>query len=154
LRQNKTFINIGINTSDNDLFTFASKEANALRTLAPVIVISSPVVSILSNPVNTGITVDAQTGNKILTTAELKFEGAQSKNIFFVVKDLPKNGYLVIGGKPVRLEGVRFSQEQLEKGAVRYLYSGTGSTDSFDLEGQDFQGGFYSDILTVNVAIQ
>src|SRR5690606_35847631 len=158
VRQNKTFINVGINTADNDLFTFASKEYSTssipVGTRAPIIILTSPVASILSNPVNAGITVDRQSGNKILTTSELKFEGAESKNIFFVVKDLPQMGYLVVGGRPVLQEGVRFSQEQIEKGAVRYLHSGEGNIDSFSLEGQDFQGGFYDDVLTVNVTIQ
>lgn len=159
LRENKTFINIGINTADNDLFHFASKEytesANPVAgSHAPHIILSSPVPSILSNPVNTGIAVDRQSGNKILTTSELKFDGTASKNIFFVVTALPQNGYLVVNGRPILREGVRFSQEQIEKGAVRYLHNGEGNNDSFSVEGQDFQGGFYDDVLMVNVTIQ
>jgi len=156
LNQNKGFINIGINTTDNDLYTFASREAkdskNVVGGLSPFIVITSPVPSILENPTNTGIVVDGATGNKKISTGELKFEGAKSNNIFFILKDVPQNGYLVVGGRPLQT-GSRFSQEQLEKGAVRYLYAGTGNTDSFSLEGQDFQGGFYHDVLTVNVTI-
>jgi uncharacterized surface protein with fasciclin (FAS1) repeats len=157
LAAGKTFINIGINTDDADLFTFGSKEltntAGQAGVYSPYIMLSPPEVTILKNPINTEIIVDAKKGNKNLLTSELKFEGTSSKNIFFILKDLPVNGYLVINGKPVIL-GSRFSQEQIEKGAVKYLYKGTGNSDSFTLEAQDYKGGYYHEVLTVNLQIQ
>ncbi|WP_304064420.1 DUF7594 domain-containing protein [Pedobacter glucosidilyticus] len=153
INSNKTFINIGIFTPNTPLYYFATKEAPANRR--PYMLIKSVAQTVLRDLLNTGLTVNANTGYKILTIQDLKLEGTTDKNIFYNIKTLPTNGILVINGIPAKEAGKSsFSQELMRKGGVKYLYTGTGNTDTFELEASDFQNGFYPDIINVNVSIQ
>jgi hypothetical protein len=150
LQASKPFINIGISTRSSPLFGITTREVAPNRT--PYIVLTSSPVSILTNPINTGITVSRSSGVSKISNKELQFQGTAPQNIFYTIASLPANGFLTINSLPVAI-GTTFTQEQVNKGVVKYLFNGNGSTDSFTLEAKDFQGGFYSSILTVPVQI-
>ncbi|KQS36774.1 DNRLRE domain-containing protein [Pedobacter sp. Leaf194] len=151
IQTNKTFINLGVSTRSTPLSVITTKELAANR--GAYIVLTSSPVTILKNPVNTGIDVDSKFGSKKITTAELKFEGTESKNVIYTITSLPANGFLAISGIPAAV-GSSFTQEQIEKGAIKYLFNGTGNTDVFSLEAKDFQGGFYASLINVNVQVK
>lgn len=155
LNNNETFINIGINSAINALFSFTTKETLDANLLSgkyrAYLVLMQPALTVLINPVNTGLIVDLKKGYKKVTTAELKFSGTTSNNITYNITLQPQNGFLVVNG----LIRNSFTQAQMEKGAVKYLYSGTtAGTDSFTVSGKDNKNGTFPTPQVVNIQIQ
>lgn len=152
LSQGKTFVNIG-GAVVPDLNThFRSKEfsGGAFRSR---LILSSPPVSIISPAANNPIEVQVSNPVKVLSLNELRFQGTADKNISYTLTQAPQNGFLVLNGIPL-LVNASFTQEQIAKGVVKYLYNGTApSTDTAILEARDFQGGIYNQLvnLTFNI---
>lgn len=153
LSNNEPFINLGIETTANAIAGFYSKEYDSAR-FAPFIVITSPPKSVITSvKVNNPIKVNGQSGYKVLSLSDIVSTGTENKNIIYVVKQLPTNGYLVFYGIPLKLNAT-FTQADLANGAIKYLYNGTGNGDQAELQAKDFQGGYYPDLLNVNFQIQ
>lgn len=115
--------------------------------------ISSPPATILTFGNATPLNVTAKDGFAKLTTTQLKMNGAEDKNISYIVNKLPANGYLVKYGIPLPVNA-SFSQADLLTGSIRYLYSGTGNADEIILEAKDNNGGFYNTPIKIAVNIQ
>ncbi|WP_198342246.1 CBM96 family carbohydrate-binding protein [Pedobacter psychrophilus] len=149
------YINLGINTAVNALFQFATKETRdsnlILGGYKAFLVLTPPASTLLVNPVNTGLSVDLVKGYKKITISELSFGGTTNNNITYTITSKPQNGFLVVNG----LVSPSFTQAQIEKGAVKYLYSGTAAgTDSFTVVAKDFKNGTFPTPQVVNIQIQ
>ncbi len=156
LADGKTFINLGLNTSDNALFQFQSKEAldtdGQPGKYSAYIVLTPEQITVLVNPVNTGLVVDAKKGYKKISTSELSFSGTEDRNVIYNLTASPTNGFLVIDGKA---NVTKFTQAQMKRGAVKYLYSGEGAgSDSFSVKATDSEGNAFATDQIVNVQIQ
>lgn len=152
LTQGKTFVNIGGAVVQDLNSHFRSKEfsGGAFRSR---LILSSPPVSIISPAANNPLEVQVSNPVKVLSLNDLKFQGTADKNISYTLTQVPQNGFLVLNGIPL-LVNSSFTQEQIAKGAVKYLYNGISpSTDALTLEARDFQGGIYNQLvnLTINI---
>ncbi len=153
LTQGKTFVNIGGAIVENQNINFRSKEFNGGLFKSRVI-LSSPPVSIITPSANNPITVQVSNPIKALSLNNLKFSGTADKNISYTLTQAPQNGFLVLNGIPLGVNS-SFTQEQVAKGVVKYLYKGTSpSTDALTLEARDFQGGIYNSLVNLTVNIQ
>lgn len=152
LTDNLTFLNIGLNSAQANRLRFQSKQTSNVSQ-RPYLLLKSAAVTLLTSPTNTGITLVKAEGIKSISSTELNMQGTTPNNIFYTLTTLPANGFVVVGGLPLTL-GSMFSQEQVNRGLVKYLFAGTGTADSFKLEASDFQNGFYPTLLDVNVTFQ
>lgn len=157
LANNDLFINLGVNTAVNASFYFATKEAvdslGVIGGYKPYLVLTPPSSTLLTDLVNNGITVSLAKGYHKISVNDLSFSGTTSNNVVYSIadSDLPNNGFLVVNG----FKSSQFTQAQIEKGSVKYLYNGDGpGSDSFTLTAKDFNGGSYPDPIVVNVTIQ
>jgi hypothetical protein len=153
LSQNKTFMNIGGGVVENQNINFRSKEFSGGEFRSRVILSSAPV-SIITPSANTPIVVQISNPIKALSLNNLKFTGTDDKNISFTLTQAPQKGFLVLNGIPLNVNS-SFTQEQVAKGVVKYLYNGTSpSTDTFRLEARDFQGGISNNFVNMTINIQ
>lgn len=156
LAGNKTFINIGLNCTANALFQILTKEtldANLLPNKYRAFLVLTPEqITVLVNPINTGLTVDLKNGYKKITTNELRFSGTDNRNITYTLTSKPTQGYVVVEGKS---NITIFTQAQIEAGAVKYLYAGNSAgTDSFTVTAKDSEGNSFPNPQIVNITIQ
>ncbi|MFN0292409.1 CBM96 family carbohydrate-binding protein [Pedobacter helvus] len=149
---NKTFLNILMNHNNDNFVRIYPREFSAGNFKA-YLSISSPPATILTFGNATPLNVIAKDGFAKLTTKQLKMNGADDKNISYIVNKLPTNGYFVKYGIPLPVNG-SFSQADLTAGAIKYLYSGTGNADEIILEAKDNNGGFYNTPIKITVNIQ
>jgi hypothetical protein len=149
----KTFVNIG-GAVVPDLNThFRSKEFSG-GAFSSRLILSSPPVSLIRPTVNTPINVQLSNLIKAISLNELRFTGTANKNISFTLTATPQKGFLVLNGIPLTVNS-SFTQEQVAKGVVKYLYNGSSpSTDAFTLEARDFQGGIFNNLINMTVNIQ
>ncbi|MFN0254047.1 CBM96 family carbohydrate-binding protein [Pedobacter ureilyticus] len=149
---NKTFLNILMNHNNDNFVKIYPREFDSGKYKA-YLSISSPPATILTFGNATPLNVNAKDGFAKLTTTQLKMNGANDKNISYIVNKLPANGYLVKYGIPLPVNA-SFSQADLVTGSIRYLYSGTGNADEIILEAKDNNGGFYNTPIKIAVNIQ
>lgn len=149
---NKTFLNILMNHNNDNFVKIYPREFDSGNFKA-YLSISSPPATILTFGNVAALNVSAKDGFAKLTTTQLKMNGAEDKNISYIVNKLPTNGYLVKYGIPLPLNG-SFSQTDLVNGSIKYLYSGTGNVDEITVEAKDNNGGYYSTPLKITVNIQ
>lgn len=153
LAQGETFVNIGGGIVENTNINFRSKEFSG-GDFKSRIVLSSPPVCIITPSANQPINVQVSNPIKALSLNELKFTGTADRNISYTLTQAPQKGFLILNGIPLAVNA-SFSQAQLAKGVVKYLYNGTSpSTDTFTLEARDFQGGIYDNPVNMTVNIQ
>jgi hypothetical protein len=153
LAQNKTFVNIGGGVVEDQNINFRSKEFNG-GIFGSRIILSSPPVSVITSSVNNPIIVQVSNPIKTISLTELKFVGTADKNISFTLTTLPQKGFLILNGIPLAVNS-SFTQAQLAKGVVKYLYNGTSpSTDAFTLEARDFQGGIFDNLVNMTINIR
>jgi hypothetical protein len=153
LANGKTFMNIGASITEDQTIGFRTKEFEGGRFRARII-INSPPVTIISPANNNPLDVELSKKVKALTLNELQFTGTANKNITYTLTKLPQNGFIVINGLPASVNS-SFTQEQITKGVVKYLFAGTtAATDSFAVEAKDFQGGIYNDIVNLAINIR
>lgn len=74
-------------------------------------------------------------------------------NIIYVLINIPAQGTLTRYGLPMIKYG-QFTQAELAAGAIKYVHNGNGGSDSFKLKVQDYIGGAYPDLITMNVTVQ
>jgi hypothetical protein len=152
LSQGKTFMNIGASIVADQTVGFRTKEFDSGKFKSRLI-LTSPPVSIISPEIVTAIAVPLDSKIKTITLDELKFKGTVDKNISYTIQSLPQKGFLVLNGLPLTVNA-SFTQEQIAKGVLKYLYNGTSATtDTFSVEAKDFQGGIYNTIVNMTVNI-
>lgn len=149
---NKTFLNILMNHNNDNFVKIYPREFDSGKFKA-YLSISSPPATILTFGNATALSVSSKDGFAKLTTTTLKMNGADDKNISYIVNKVPANGYLVKYGIPLALNG-SFSQSDLVNGSVKYLHAGTGNTDEIIVEAKDNNGGYYATPIKITVNIQ
>lgn len=149
---NKTFLNILMNHNNDNFVKVYPREFSAGRYKA-YLSLSSPPPTILSFGSLAPLNVDRSFGIAKLTTGELKMTGTADKNISYILTKVPENGYLVKYGIPLPVNA-SFTQSDLVNGSVKYLFKGTGSTDDFEVEAKDNNGGYYDSPLKIDIHIQ
>lgn len=148
---NTSFVNIFLKHNVDNFIKVRPREYLA-GAFASYIAITSPPQTILSLGTVSTLTVSAVSQISTLTTDNLKMTGTADKNIIYTVTQVPTNGYLVKYGIPLALNA-SFSQSDITKGAIKYLYGGTGGTDKIVFQARDNNGGYYSPDLSLNVLI-
>ncbi|MNK17579.1 Fasciclin domain protein [compost metagenome] len=149
---NKTFLNILMNHNNDNFVRIYPREFNG-GIYKAYLSISSPPPTILTFGNATALNVASKDGFAKLTTTQLKMNGADDKNISYIVNKIPTNGYLVKYGIPLPVNG-SFSQADLVAGSIKYLHSGTGNADEIILEAKDNNGGYYNTPIKITVNIQ
>lgn len=152
LKTAKPFINLGINQHTGSNLKIRPREYQAGRWGAYIVLTSAPP-TILTAGNNKGITVSPAKGFYTLTTEDLSLNGTSSNNVIYKVEKPSVNGYFVKYGIPLKETG-EFSQADIEKGGIKYVYGGQGTTDQMILEPRDHQGGYYPSLINVNVEIR
>jgi len=145
----KDFVNILMNHNNDNFVRIYPKEFSS-GAYKSFISLSSPPASILNIENLNSLVVDASSGVGILNTEVLKMKGTVDKNITYVVSKMPEKGYFVKYGIPLSVNA-SFSQTDVVNGAIRYLYSGAGKTDEFEVEAKDHNGGYYETPLKIQV---
>lgn len=151
LKTAKTFLNLGISHNSASNLKIRPREYMAGKFGAYVLLASAPA-TILTAGNNKVLTVSPAKGFYNVTLNDLSLNGTGSNNIIYKVEKPPVNGYFVKYGIPLNEAG-EFSQADIERGGIKYVYSGQGTTDSIILEPRDHQGGYYPTLVTVNVEI-
>ncbi|WP_113661490.1 CBM96 family carbohydrate-binding protein [Pedobacter nanyangensis] len=149
---NKTFLNILMNHNNDNFVKIYPREFDSGKFKA-YLSISSPPATILTFGNAAALNVSAKDGFAKLSTTQLKMNGADDKNISYIINQIPTNGYLVKYGIPLPVNA-SFSQTDLVNGSIKYLYSGSGNTDEIIVEAKDNNGGFYNTPLKITVNIQ
>ncbi|SOD13308.1 DUF7594 domain-containing protein [Pedobacter xixiisoli] len=149
---NKTFLNILMNHNNDNFVRIYPREFNG-GIYKAYLSISSPPATILTFGNATPLSVVAKDGFAKLTTTQLKMNGADDKNISYIINKIPTNGYLVKYGIPLPVNA-SFSQADLVAGSIKYLHSGTGNTDEIIVEAKDNNGGYYNTPIKITVNIQ
>ncbi|MBK0383578.1 DNRLRE domain-containing protein [Pedobacter sp. SD-b] len=153
INQNKTFINLGAFGGTSDLIGIRPKEVSSGKNKSYIVLTGTPP-SILTKVNNNKINIDVKLGFKTIALDELSFSGASNKNIIYIIKTLPANGFITKNDIPLDVNN-SFKQDDIQRGLIKYLYTGNvAGTDSFTLEVKDFQGGYFSPIITVPIQIQ
>lgn len=153
LEQGKQFINIGAYTTADNALSVRSKEFDNGKFKARIIMYS-PAQSILTLANNHPIGVSKHKKIRVLTLEDLMFTGTDDKNISYTLTTLPERGFIVINGLPTTINS-SFTQEQLRKGAVRYLLGDDATDiDNFNVEIRDYQGGIYATPINLQVVVQ
>lgn len=146
------FINVLLNHNVNNFIRLRPREYLSGLYQSYITISSSPVTKLTlgaSNP----LLVNASTGIATLTVANLQMNGVADKDIIYTMKQVPANGYLVKYGIPIA-NNAEFSQADITRGVIKYLYSGAGATDQITLEARDNNGGYYLPSLVLNVTIK
>ncbi|MBD1422809.1 DNRLRE domain-containing protein [Sphingobacterium chuzhouense] len=102
----------------------------------------------------------SQQGAKVIEPQNLSMKASGSavynytdNNIIYVLMDVPTNGTVTRYGLPIR-KFSEFTQEELKKGAIRYVHNGGSSSDVMTFKVKDYIGGVYTDIIGLPVTIQ
>lgn len=145
-------IGFRLRTTLDGNYSFRPKEYQG-GAYASYLTVSSPPETILTPGNNNTITVDAHSGAAVITPENVSMQGTADKNITYIVQSLPQNGYLVAYGLPLA-KGSAFSQDDMAKGGIKYLYKGSGGNDQMTLQAKDYQGGYYPDSIIVKFQAQ
>lgn len=149
---NGTFINVFLRHNVDNFIKVRPREFSA-GLYSAYLMISSPPKTVLKLGQVSALTVSSTEQIAPLTLANLKMDGTTDNNITYTVKQIPTAGFLVKYGIPLAANA-SFSQSDIAKGAIKYLYGGTGSTDKIVFEARDHNGGYFEGNLNLDVAIQ
>src|SRR5690606_29208479 len=152
--KNEDFVNIGVwNKSSPNVYFGHLGHTNAATNKSYILFESTPETIITNVTINT-VNVNSEDFFKIIDKTNLLSTGTSDKNIFYFLSEEPQKGVIIVNGRPLKKRG-SFTQEQLRQGVVKYLRGGEiqNTTDQIVLEVQDFQGGFYPDIITLPIQI-
>ncbi|WP_169303339.1 CBM96 family carbohydrate-binding protein [Pedobacter cryophilus] len=148
----KSFINVLMNHNTDNFVKIYPREFSSGKYKS-YLTITSPPKSILTIINLNTVNANGVTGITVLNGNQLKMGGTDDKNITYNITKIPSNGFLVKYGIPLSLNS-SFSQTDLDKGAIKYLYAGTGTADELELEAKDQNGGYYAGSLKLNFNIQ
>lgn len=148
---NASFVNIFLSHNVDNFIKLRPKEYQS-GAFASYIAVSSPPQTILTPGAITPLTVSAAGKSANLTTDNLKMNGTTDNNVIYTITQIPTNGYIVKYGIPLALNA-SFSQADITKGAIKYLYNGTGNTDKIVFQARDNNGGYYASDLSLDVQI-
>lgn len=147
----KSFINIFLEHNVDNFIKLRPREFSGGQYQSYITVTSPPQTILNLGNLNTW-TLKAGEGIYKLTSNELQMTGTEDKNITYTLKQKPENGYLVKYGIPLE-NNAAFSQADIVKGAIKYLYKGSGSADQALLEVRDHNGGYYGSDLNLQIVI-
>jgi len=149
---NETFINVFLKHNVDNFIKVRPREfSNGLYS--SYITISSPPQTVLTLGKVSVLNVSALEQIAPLTLANLKMEGTTDHNITYSVKQVPTAGFLVKYGIPLAANA-SFSQADIAKGAIKYLYGGSGNTDKIIFEARDHNGGYFKSDISLDIAIK
>lgn len=146
-----SFLNIFLSHNVDNFIKLRPREYQS-GAFASYISVTSPPQTILTQGTIAPLTVNAAAKSAALTLSNIKMNGTTDNNVIYTVTQLPANGYLVKYGIPLAVNA-SFSQADIAKGAIKYLYAGTGSTDKIVFQARDNNGGYYASDLTLDVQI-
>lgn len=149
---NQTFINVFLKHNVDNFIKLRPREFSE-GAFSSYLSISSPPKTLLKLGLVNVLNVSALEQIAPLTLANLKMEGTIDNNITYTVKQVPTAGFLVKYGIPLAANA-SFSQADIAKGAIKYLYGGLGSTDKIVFEARDHNGGYFESELSLDVAIK
>jgi len=151
---NQDFVNIGVwSQSSPNVYFGHLGHANAANNKSYILFESTPETIITNVTVN-AVNISSADFFKVIDKTNLQGTGASDKNISYFLSEDTQKGVVLVNGRPLRKRG-SFTQEQLRQGVVKYLRNldVQHATDEIILEVQDFQGGFYPEIITLPVQI-
>ncbi|WP_432713809.1 DUF7594 domain-containing protein [Pedobacter sp.] len=146
-----SFINVFLRHNVDNFIKLRPREFSS-GLYASYIMLTSPPLTLLTLGQVSTLKVSAQEGITSLSLDNLKMDGDADKNITYTVKQGPEAGYLVKYGIPLAANA-SFSQADLAKGAIKYLYGGTGSADRIVFQARDHNGGYFESDLNLDIAI-
>ena len=150
---NKTFMNVVLNHNVDNFIRIRPKEFSS-GLYRSYISVTSPPPTILTAGNLSPVVVSAASGIKVLGLDNLKMNGTADKNVYYTVTQVPAKGYLIRYGVPLAVNA-GFSQADVAKGAVKFLYNGTSTgADRVVLEARDNNGGYYPTLLNLGIEIQ
>lgn len=149
---NGTFINVFLRHNVDNFIKLRPREFSD-GLYASYIMLSSPPQTLLKLGQVSVLNVAAAKQIVPLSLANLKMDGTVDKNITYTVKQVPTAGFLVKYGIPLAANA-SFSQADVAKGAIKYLYNGIGTTDQIIFEARDQNGGYFESPLKLDIAIQ
>ena len=154
INNSKAFINIGAYGANTDLIGIRSRQSTAGSSFAAYIDLFGTPPTILTKVNNGQLTMSKSDNNRVVTLNDLQFSGTVNKNIIYTLTTAPTSGYVTRADIPLEVGSV-FNQDDIDRGLVKYLYSGSAAgSDSFVVEVKDYQGGYFDDLITVPVQIQ
>lgn len=148
---NASFVNIFLSHNVDNFIKLRPREYQS-GAYASYIAVTSPPQTILTLGTVSPLTVSAVSKWATLTTEHLKMNGTTDNNVIYTVTQIPANGYIVKYGIPLAVNA-SFSQADIAKGAIKYLYDGTGNTDKIVFQARDNSGGYYESDLSLDVQI-
>lgn len=149
---NGTFINVFLRHNVDNFIKVRPREFSA-GLYSSYIMISSPPQTLLKLGQVSVLNVSAVEQIAPLTLANLKMDGTTDNNITYTVKQVPAAGFLVKYGIPLAANA-SFSQADIAKGAIKYLYGGTGTIDKIVFEARDHNGGYFESEINLDIAIK
>lgn len=149
---NGTFINMFVKHNVDNFIKLRPREFSS-GLYSSYILVTSPPQTLLKLGQVSALSVSAASQSALLTLANLQMTGTEDRNITYTVKQVPAAGYLVKYGIPLSANA-SFSQSDIAKGAIRYLYGGTGTSDQIVFQARDNNGGYFAADLTLDVTIK
>lgn len=148
----ENFINVFLKHNVDNFIKVRPREfSNGLYS--SYLTISSPPQTLLTLGKVSVLNVPAAEQIAPLTLTNLKMEGTTDNNITYTVKQVPAAGFLVKYGIPLA-SNASFSQGDIAKGAIKYLYGGSGNTDKIIFEARDHNGGYFKSDISLDIAIK
>ncbi|MDQ0967767.1 hypothetical protein QFZ20_003170 [Flavobacterium sp. W4I14] len=148
---NGSFINVFLRHNVDNFIKLRPREFSS-GSFAAYIAVTSPPITLLKLGQVSPLNVSASKPIVPLTATNLQMTGTDDKNITYTVKQVPTAGYLVKYGVPLSANA-SFSQADIAKGAVKYLYGGTGNADKIVFEARDHNGGYFANELSLDIVI-
>ncbi|TBO44334.1 CBM96 family carbohydrate-binding protein [Pedobacter kyonggii] len=148
---NGSFINVFLRHNVDNFIKLRPREFSS-GSFAAYIAVTSPPITLLKLGQVSPLNVSASKPIVPLTIANLQMTGTDDKNITYTIKQVPTAGYLVKYGVPLSANA-SFSQTDIAKGAVKYLYGGTGNADKIVFEARDHNGGYFANELSLDIVI-
>ena len=148
---NGSFINVFLRHNVDNFIKLRPKEYLSGSFAAYISLTSPPITLLKLGQVNT-LNVPLKTQSATLMLANLQMTGTEDRNITYTVKQIPTAGYLVKYGIPLA-SNASFTQADIAKGAIKYLYAGTGNSDKVIFEARDYNGGYYDGQLNLDIAV-
>lgn len=146
-----TYMNVFLKHNVDNFIKLRPREFSS-GLYSSYILLTSPPQTLLKLGKVSPLAVPASRGSAVLATDNLQMTGTEDRNIIYTVKQAPAAGFLVKYGIPLAANAT-FSQADIARGAVKYLYGGTGNADKIVFQARDHNGGFYESDLNLEITI-